>query len=175
MRKITGPALLVALGVAFAAGHVSAAQVIVTKMDKNADGTTTYHFAVKTEKGEAFTAGSDFVTVYNFGGLVDGSAKSPAGWEFVSAEFGKTPTWNGYPSVMPVDIPGLSNVTWTATRTIPGGTEIGGFSATTRATGTTEGEYTAQVTRQEPMGAGSSKESKQAVIGMLPTPAFAAQ
>ena len=27
-------------------------------------------------------AAADFVTVYNFYGLVEGSAKSPAGWEF---------------------------------------------------------------------------------------------
>jgi hypothetical protein len=32
------------------------------------------------------------VTVYNFYGLVEGSAKSPAGWEFSSEEFGRTPT-----------------------------------------------------------------------------------
>jgi hypothetical protein len=31
------------------------------------------------------------VTVYNFYGLVDGSAKSPAGWEFSSEQFGRTP------------------------------------------------------------------------------------
>jgi hypothetical protein len=49
----------------------------------------TYHFAVKTDQGESLTPGesketSDFVTVYNFYGLVDGSAKSPEGWEFSS-------------------------------------------------------------------------------------------
>ena len=42
------------------------------------------------------------MTVYNFYGLVEGSAKSPAGWEFSSEEFGRTPTLNGYPMVLPV-------------------------------------------------------------------------
>jgi hypothetical protein len=55
------------------------------QVDKNTDGSMTYHFAVKTDQGETLTPGasketSDFVTVYNFYGLVAGSAKSPAGW-----------------------------------------------------------------------------------------------
>ena len=170
MRKTAGAALLLALGMVCVAGPAPAAQVVVTKMDKNADGSTTYHFAVKTDKGEVLSPDSDFVTVYNFGGLVEGSAKAPAGWEFSSEEFGKTPTWNGYPAVLPVDIPGLSNLTWTARKPIPGGAEIGGFSVTTRASGVTEGEYSAQVTRQD-----GGRASKQAIIGSLQTPAFAAQ
>jgi hypothetical protein len=166
MRRTVLATLLLAFGLAIAVGPASALQVIETHTDKNTDGTTTYHFAVKTDPGETV----DFVTVYNFGGLVDGSGKSPAGWTFSSPEFGRTPTWNGYPVVLPVDIPQLNNVTWTAESPVGGGKEISGFSATTRATGTIEGEYTAEVTR-----AGGGKSSKQAIIGHIPTPSYSVQ
>jgi hypothetical protein len=65
----------------------------------------TYHFAVRTDQGETLMPGekgtSDFVTVYNFYGLVDGSVKSPTGWEFSSEQFGRNPAVNGYPLVLP--------------------------------------------------------------------------
>jgi hypothetical protein len=170
MRKTVLATLLLGCGLAIAAGPASAIQVTVTSIDKNGDGTATYHFAVRTEPGETLTPGSDFVTVYNFGGLVDGSARSPSGWGFSSDEFGRTPTWNGYPAVAPIDIPGLNNLTWTAKRPIAGGSTIDGFTATTHATGTMDGEYTAQVTRSA-----GGKASKQAVIGQLTTPAYMAQ
>ena len=170
MRKTVLTALLLAGGIAISALPASALQVLVTQVHKNGDGTVTYHFAVQTDPGEVLTPGDDFVTVYNFGGLVDGSAHSPGGWGFSSDEYGRTPTWNGYPAVMPVDIPGLSNLTWTAKRPITGGANIDGFSATTRATGTTDGEYTAQITRTV-----NGKSTKQAIIGQLVTPNYMAQ
>jgi hypothetical protein len=175
MLKIHRAALLLACGLAFAAGPAQALQVVVTHMDKNADGSTTYQFAVKTAEGESLTPGSDFVTVYNFGAMVEGSAKSPEGWSFASKEFGETPTWNGYPVVAPVDIPGLSNLTWSVSKPVAGGSEIDGFSATTRSSRTMDGEYTAQVTREQPAaGDASAKQTKQAIIGHLPTPSYLA-
>jgi hypothetical protein len=162
--------LLLASGLALAAGPAAALQVMVTSIDKNGDGTATYHFGIKTDPGETLTPGADFVTIYNFGNLVEGSARTPAGWGFSSDEYGRTPTWNGYPAVLPVDIPGLNNLTWTAKRPVAGGTMIDGFSATTRATGTTQGEYTAQVTRSA-----GGKSTRQAIIGELMTPSFGIQ
>jgi hypothetical protein len=105
-----GAALLLAFGLAITTGPALALQTVVTQVDKNTDGSVTYHFAVKLDQGETLTPGeskatADFVTVYNFYGLVEGSAKSPAGWEFSSEEFGRTPTLNGYPMVLPVDVP----------------------------------------------------------------------
>src|SRR6266566_8837120 len=116
--KTFGLALLLASGLAIAGAPVRALQIVVTQVDKNTDGSMTYHFAVKTDQGETLAPGesketSDFVTVYNFYGLVDGSAKSPEGWEFSSEEFGRTPTLNGYPMVLPVDVPNTPNLTWT--------------------------------------------------------------
>ena len=187
MLKTVGAALLFACALPITARPALALQAVVTQVDKNADGSMTYHFAVKTDQGETLTPGeskaaADFVTIYNFYGLVDGSVKSPTGWEFSSEEFGRTPTLDGYPLVLPVDIPNTPNLTWTVTKPVAGGAQIEGFAATTRVSGMVQGEYTAQVTRQLPAIKGvaaetpgaAAKESKQALIGLLPTPTFLA-
>jgi hypothetical protein len=189
MRKAFGAALLLASGLAITAVPARALEMVVAQVDKNTDGSMTYHFILKTEPGETLTPGeskatADFVTVYNFYGLVDGSAKSPAGWEFSSEEFGRTPTWNGYPVVLPLDVPNTPNLTWTVTKPVAGGTQIDGFTATTRVGTMVQGQYSAQVTRQLPAIQGAAaggtpsvtaKASKQAVISVLPTPSFLAE
>jgi hypothetical protein len=185
--KTLGAALVLASGLAIIAGPALAMQTVVTQVDKNPDGSMTYHFAVKVDQGETLTPGeskatSDFVTVYNFYGLVDGSAKSPAGWEFSSEEFGRTPALNGYPMVLPVDVPNTPNLTWTVTKPVAAGAQIDGFTATTRVSTMVQGEYSAQITRQLPAVKGAvagtpgvaAMESKQALIGALPTPSFLA-
>jgi hypothetical protein len=186
MLKTLAVALLLASGLAITATPALALQVVVTQVDKNTDGSMTYHFAIKMDQGETLMPGpskatADFVTVYNFYGLVDGSAKSPPGWEFSSEEFGRTPTSNGYPMVLPLDVPNTPNLTWTVTKPIAEGTQIDGFIATTRVSGMVQGEYSAQVTRQLPAvrgGAGmpdaAARASKQALLGALPTPSFLA-
>src|SRR6202522_4856402 len=187
MRKAFGAALLLASGLAITAVPARALEMVVSQVGKNTDGSMTYHFVLKTDPGETLSPGAakspaDFVTVYNFYGLVGGSAKSPAGWEFSSEEFGRTPTWNGYPVVLPLDVPNTPNLTWTVTKPVAGGTQIDGFTATTRVGTMVQGQYSAQVTRQLPaiQGAASgtpnaaAKPSKQAVIGALPTPSFLA-
>jgi hypothetical protein len=127
------------------AGTAGAAQVTVTQVDPNPDGTTTYHFSIKV--GETETMGpaasndlpADFVTIYNFYGLIEGSVKTPDGWQFSSEASGRTPGMGGYPLVLPIDIPGTPNITWTVTAPVKPGTEITGFSATTRMGTMTEG------------------------------------
>jgi hypothetical protein len=189
MRKAFGAALLLASGLAITAAPARALEMVVAQVDKNTDGSMTYHFILKTDPGETLTPGeskatADFVTVYNFYGMVDGSAKSPAGWEFSSEEFGGTPTWNGYPVVLPLDVPNTPNLTWTVTKPVAGGTQIEGFTATTRVGTMVQGQYAAQVTRQLPAIQGAAaggtpsvtaKASKQAVISALPTPSFLAE
>jgi hypothetical protein len=181
--KTLGSALFLAAGLAITATPALALQTVVTQVDKNAVGSMTYHFAVKLDQGETLTPGeskeaADFVTVYNFYGLVDGSVKSPPGWEFSSENSGRTPMWNGYPAVLPVDVPGTPNLTWAVTKPVAAGAKIDGFIATTRVSTIVEGEYTAQVTTQLPAVAGAAGvaagASKQALIGMLPTPSFLA-
>jgi hypothetical protein len=173
-------AALLACGFAIAATPARALDIVVKQVDKNANGSMTYHFAIKTDPGESLSPGAakspaDFVTVYNFYGLVDASAKSPAGWEFSSEEFGRTPTLNGYPMVLPVDVPNTPNLTWTVTKPVAGGAEIDGFTATTSVAAMVQGAYSAQVTRQLPAVQGvAAKPSKQALIGEIPTPWFIA-
>jgi hypothetical protein len=169
--KTLGTALLLAAGLAITSDRAFAIQTIVTQVDKNADGSMTYHFAVKLDQGET-----------HFYGMVDGSVKSPPGWEFSSEEFGRTPTSNGYPVVLPLDVPNTPNLTWTATKPVPAGAQIDGFVATTRVGAIVQGQYSAQVTRELPaiQGAGggtpsaAAKTAKQAVIGALQTPSFLA-
>ena len=188
MRKTFGSALLLASGLTITAAPAPALEMVVAQVDKNTDSSVTYHFILKTDPGETLTPGeskatADFVTIYNFYGLVDGSAKSPAGWEFSSEEFGRTPTWNGYPVVLPLDVPNTPNLTWTVTKPVAGGTQIDGFTATTQVGTIVQGQYSAQVTRQLPAIQGTAaggtpsvtaKASKQAVISALPTPSFLA-
>ena len=187
MQKTFGAALLLACGLAITASPARALQIVVTQVDKNTDGSMTYHFAVKTDPGETLTpdaskATADFVTVYNFYGLIDGSAKVPAGWEFSSETSGRTPALNGYPLVLPVDVPNTPNLTWTVTKPVAAGVQIDGFTATTHVGTMVKGQYTAQVTRQSPairgVAAGTpgaaAAVSKQALIGALPTPSFLA-
>jgi hypothetical protein len=185
--KTFGAALLMAFGLAITAAPAFPMQTIVTQVDKNTDGSVTYHFAMKLDQGETLTpaeskTAADFVTVYNFYGFVEGSAKSPAGWEFSSEEFGRTPTSNGYPMVLPVDVPNTPNLTWTVTKPVAAGAQIDGFTATTHVSAMVQGQYSAQVTRQLPAVQGAAagtpfvaaKASKQALIGALPTPSFLA-
>ena len=178
MLKNSGVLLLAA---AMAAATPAAAmQPVVTQVDKNADGTMTYYFTVKVDQGETMTSGGaaandDFVTVYNFYGLVEGSVKSPDGWKFSSEQFGRTPALNGYPMVLPLDVPNTPTLTWTVTKPVAAGAQVAGFTATTRVVATVQGAYSAQVTRQTPAIPGmAAGESKQAVIGALPTPSFLA-
>ncbi len=188
MLRSFAAALVLTTELAAAASPACALQAVVTQVNKNSDGSMTYHFAVKTDPGETLTPGkstegSDFVTVYNFYGLVDGSPKSPAGWEFTSEQFGRTPSLDGYPLVLPVDVPNTPNLTWTVTKPVAGGVQVDGFTATTRMGTMTQGEYSAQVSRQLPaiqgVAAGApglpAAESKQALIGLLPTPGFLAE
>jgi hypothetical protein len=176
MRRNLCTSLLLGAGLMISAMPAFAIDVSVTAVDRNNDGTMTFHYAIETAKGETLLPGEDFVTVYNFSGLIGGSIKAPADWDASSLEFGKTPMKEGYPLVLPVDIPELSNVTWTPKKRIAGATRIEGFSVTSKASGTTEGEYTAQVTRQESEGQGTPpKSSKQAAIGSIPAPSYVAR
>jgi hypothetical protein len=183
--KTFGAALLLASGLAVTVTPAFAMQTVVTQVDKNPNGTMTYHFAVKLDPEETLSPGdspatADFVTVYNFYGLVDSSVKSPPGWVFSSEASGRTPAMNGYPLVLPVDVPNTPNLTWTVTKPIPGGSQIGGFTATTSVGTVVQGGYSAQVTQQVPVVQGTEasgvtgKPAKQALIGVLPTPSFLA-
>ena len=101
----------------------------------------------------------------------------------LSEELGRTPALNGYPMVLPVDVPNTPNLTWTVTKPVAGGAQIDGFTATARLSGMVPGEYTAKVTRQLPAIKGvasampdvAAKAPKQPLIGAIPTPSFLAE
>jgi type 1 fimbria pilin len=67
--KTFGAALLLASsGLAITVGPALALQAVVTQVDKNTDGSETYHFAVKLDQGETLAPGeskatADFVTI----------------------------------------------------------------------------------------------------------------
>ena len=182
LRASTTAFLLVS-GLSLASPPASAMQAIVTQIDMNKDGTATSHFSVDVDIGETLAPGEgkatgDFVTVYNFYGFVEGSAKSSSGWTISSEEFGRTPTANGYPLVLPLDVPNTPNLTWTVSKPVTAGARIDGFTATTRVRTIVQGEYAAQVSRAVPAVGGAEtpmpKQSRQALIGTLPTPTFLA-
>lgn len=177
MRILCGVcvAAVLALG---AAAPAQAAYLSVVKTDK-AEGGVVYTFKLKVDEGTTMQPG-DFVTVYNFFGFVEGSAKAAEGLKFSSEEFGKTPALNGYPLVLPVDVPGTPNLTFTCEKPIQGGTTVT-FTATTRITKTVVGQYSAQVTRTADPGAvkvaGDKPDplaDKEAKIGRLTLPDFRA-
>ncbi len=181
--KATLAASLLALAPLALATPAKAVQVMVTQADKNADGGMTYHYAIKTDEGETLSPGGqnaapDFVTIYNFYGLVDNSPKTPDGWKFTSEEFGRTPTANGYPLVLPLDVPNTPNLTWTVTKAVPPNTLVAGFTATTSVASSVEGQYSAETTRSVATTKGLATPNpvqvKQAMLGTLPAPTFLA-
>jgi hypothetical protein len=60
--KTFGAALLLAAGLAITAGPALALQTVVTQVDKNTDGSVTYHFAVKLDQGETLVPGESKAT-----------------------------------------------------------------------------------------------------------------
>ena len=61
-----------------------AMQPTVVQIEKNADGTYTYHFKITIDNAVTVESGTaapnpDFFTIFNFDGFVPDSAKSPEG------------------------------------------------------------------------------------------------
>jgi hypothetical protein len=88
MLKTFGAAVLLASALVITAGPAFALQAIVTQVEKHR-WLRDLPLRRQVGPGETLAPGeskatADFVTVYNFYGLVEGSAKSPAGWEFSS-------------------------------------------------------------------------------------------
>ena len=62
MLKTVGAALLFACVLPITARPALALQVVVTQVDKNADGSATYHFAIKTDPGETLAPSASKAT-----------------------------------------------------------------------------------------------------------------
>lgn len=84
--------------------------------------------------------------------------------------------------VLPVDVPNTPNLTWAVTKAVAAGTQVDGFTVTTRVKTVIGDEYSAQLMRQLPPVAGglvdaatmNETSQRQEVIGSLPTPSFLA-
>lgn len=88
-------AVLLAASLGFAA-PAFALQTSLKQVDKNADSNTSYRLSIKLDQGETLNrlekkSPADFITVYSFSGLIEGSTKSSTEWQFSSEEFGRTP------------------------------------------------------------------------------------
>jgi hypothetical protein len=177
MTRFLRISLLASAVLLTAASTAGAMQPTVVQIEKNGDGTYTYHFKIRIDDAVTVESGTtapnpDFFTIFNFDGFVPNSATSPAGWTFSTSTNGVTPLRGGKAVVNPEDIEGIPNLTWSRTGpALKGPVEITGFSARTKTAGTMVGEYGSQVTRtpgtvtpKEP------KESKEARIGSITTP-----
>lgn len=128
-------------------------QPILVEVKPESDGTYTYQYKIKTDhsvmvKGGSIENDADFFTLFNFGGMVEGSAKQPTGWSFSSSTQGLTPFRTGRTVLNPFDINGVPNVTWTRTGTdLKTASEISGFSVRSVVKEAMLGEYGVQVTR----------------------------
>ena len=154
-----------------------AIQPTVVQIEKNADGTYTYHLKITIDNAVTVESGTaapnpDFFTIFNFDGFVPDSATSPEGWTFSTSTNGVTPLRGGKALVNPEDIEGIPNLTWSRTGpALKGPVEITGFSARTKTAGTMVGEYGSQVTRTPgTLNPKAPKESKEARIGSITTP-----
>jgi hypothetical protein len=173
------------MGVAIAAMALGAGanpalgiQPTVERITQEADGTVTYHFAIKIDEtirveGQGKEPNPDFFTIFNFTGMVPGSEKQPPGWTFSTATNGITPYRGARTVLSAIDVEGIPNLTWSRTgATVEGPTEISGFSVRTTVKDTIVGEYGSQVTRKSAgtLTAGASADLKEARIGSITTP-----
>jgi hypothetical protein len=160
-----------------AASAAWAMQPTVVKIERNGDGTYTYHFRIRIDDAITVESGTTapnphFFTIFNFDGFVPDSAKSPVGWAFSTSTNGVTPLRGGKALVNPEDIEGIPNLTWSRTGpALKGPVEISGFSAQTKTAGTMVGVYSSQVTRLSgTVNPKEPKESKEARIGSITAP-----
>lgn len=86
----------------------------------------------------------DYFTIYDFGGLVPGSASSLKDWTFTESNLGPVP-----PGVVPTDDPNVPNLTWTYNGpTIPSGQiGLGNFWALSQYQDSTTSSFTARTHR----------------------------
>lgn len=179
-------AVLLAASLGFNAAPAFALQTSLKQVDKNADSNTSYRLSIKLGQGETLNrpekkSPADFITVYSFSGLIEGQLNLPQNGSSPRKSSGGPPTLNGYPLVLPVDVPNTPSLTSTVTKAMTAGAQVNGFTAVTRVGTMVQREYSAQVTHQSSatkVATGTSSvaaaPTKQALIGLLPTPSFLA-
>jgi hypothetical protein len=159
-------------------GPTAAIQPTVEKIAQESDGTVTYYFKIKVDEtvhveGDGKEPNPDFFTIFNFTGMVPGSAKQPPGWTFSTSTNGVTPYRGGRTVLSPIDVEGIPNLTWSRTGApLQGPAEVSGFSVRTTIKERMVGEYGSQVTRNSPgtLAPGTPSDLKEARIGSITTP-----
>ncbi len=78
------------IGLILFCSAASAMQPILVEIKKDKSGCYNYVYKIKVDETSVVKGGTelpdpDFFTIYNFGGLVEGSQKQPAGWTFSSS------------------------------------------------------------------------------------------
>lgn len=132
-------ASIVVLAPAPAAAGLLPVQVSVTP--DGGDYRWTYAIVLPTDSQ---LQSGDYFTIYDFGGLVNGSIQAPSGWTVNAANLGSTPS-----RLNPTDDPSLPNLTFTYTgATInTGQTGLGNFWADSTDSLATDSFFTASTHR----------------------------
>lgn len=96
----------------------------------------------------------DYVTIYDFHGLVPGTNFQYAGWMFSSAMIGRTPS-----RILPIDSSSYPNLTWTYTGTTPlrGPLDLGLFGADSTSSRIRTTDYVSQVHLNDPGQPGNGR------------------
>ena len=86
----------------------------------------------------------DYFTIYDFGGLIDGTNAQPVNWNYSKSNLGPVPS-----GVNPVDQPSIPNLTWTYSGpTVPTGQlGLGNFWAISTYANATDSFFTARTHR----------------------------
>src|SRR3954452_12112858 len=114
MRRSTKVLVLLAAAAALAVASRAEAGLIPTNVSVTPDGSNfrwTYAVVVTTD---VMVNAGDFFTVYDFGGLVDGTIVAPADWTAAVVKVGPTP-----PGTNPADDSAIDNLTFTYTGSSP--------------------------------------------------------
>jgi hypothetical protein len=104
-------------------------------------GQTTFGYTANLTDDEAANAGTTMFTIYDLAGIV--SVTAPSGWSWTEQAVGVTPA-----NVAPPDNPAIMNVTYTYTgATLAGPASFTGFNVVSNATGTANGWFSDQATK----------------------------
>jgi hypothetical protein len=145
----------------FVAGEARATIIpVLTSEVNNGDGTFTYNYRASIASDQR-AENTDYLTLYDFAGLVPNSVVVESGWSSSVSNIGVTP-----PTVVTVDNPTLPNITLTRT----GGTLFGPVNFVFHATSThgliSAADFAALATKNSEPGNGT----KIANVGLYESP-----
>lgn len=139
-------------------------------INQNVSGNYTYTYAIVLPTGSVLQPG-DYFTIYNFAGLVSGSATASgnfnsSNWTFSTSLVGPTPS-----GVLPTDNPNIPNLTWTYNGPVIQGaqTGLGNFSAVSIYPNTTQ-SWLAALTGTNYGGADSNITPTNVPVPTAPPP-----